>query len=137
MQKPIPIDEEYTFGKGLIISSADTEGTITYVNRMFCEIAGYSKNELINKSHNIIRHPSMPKIIFERLWKTIKEGKEWTGIVKNLRKDGRYYWVYTHISPNLDDGKITGFTAARRPASASEIEEIIPEYTQMLENENN
>ena len=137
MQKPEPLDEEYTFDKGLIISSTDLNGMITYANRKFCEIAGYTKDELIGKNHNIIRHPDMPKAAFSELWETVQAGKEWTGIVKNLRKDGRYYWVYSHISPSTTNGEITGFTAARRPASKSEVEETLPIYTSMLEKENN
>ncbi len=137
MQKPQPIDEEYSFEKGLIISTTDLNGMITYVNRKFCEIAGYPKNELLGKNHNIIRHPDMPKAIFVELWETIKSGKEWTGIIKNLRKDGRYYWVYSHISPTVMHGDITGYTAARRPASKSEVEETLPLYISMLEKENN
>lgn len=135
MNRPNPVDEEYSFEKGLIISSTDIKGIITYANRKFCEIAGYTKDELQGKNHNIVRHPDMPKAAFQELWDTVQAGKEWTGIVKNLRKDGRYYWVYSHISPILDDGKPIGYTAARRPASATEIEESIPVYKNLLENE--
>ena len=137
MNRPDPIDEEYTFEKGLIVSSTDLKGIITYANRKFCEIAGYSKDELVGKNHNIVRHPDMPKAAFKEVWDTIENKKEWTGIVKNLRKDGRYYWVYSHISPIIVDGEITGYTAARRPASATEIEEIVPIYKDLLEKENN
>jgi len=137
MNRPNPIDEAYTFDKGLIVSSTDLKGIITYANRKFCEIAGYSKDELIGKNHNIVRHPDMPKAAFQEVWDTIKNKKEWTGIVKNLRKDGRYYWVYSHISPIMVDDEITGYTAARRPASDTEIEEIIPVYKELLEKENN
>jgi len=137
MQKVIPIDEEYTFDKGLIISSTNLEGIITYANRKFCEVAGYSKDELKGQSHNIIRHPDMPKAAFKELWETIQSSKEWTGLVKNLRKDGKYYWVYSHISPIIKDGIICGYTAARRPASSAEITEAIPIYAEMLEKENN
>ena len=137
MNRPNPIDEEYTFEKGLIISSTDLKGVITYANRKFCEIAGYSKDELIGTNHNIIRHPDMPKAAFQEVWDTIKDRKEWTGVVKNLRSDGRYYWVYSHIAPMVVDDEITGYTAARRPASATEIEEIVPVYKDMLEKENN
>ncbi len=136
MHKPHPINEEYEFTKGLIISSTDLKGIITYANRKFCEIAGYSKNELVGSNHNIIRHPDMPKAAFKELWKTIKSGKEWTGIVKNLRKDGRHYWAYSHITPVYSDKKISGYTAARRPASSEEIAEIAPLYVSMLEKEN-
>ncbi|HFU76978.1 MAG TPA: PAS domain S-box protein [Epsilonproteobacteria bacterium] len=136
MQKPNPMNEEYTFEKGLIISSTDLQGVITYANRKFCEIAGYSKNELIGFNHNIVRHPDMPKATFKELWTTIQSGKEWTGIVKNLRKDGRYYWVYSHISPIYAEGEIIGYTAARRPASTTEIAETTSLYAQMMEQEN-
>ena len=137
MNRPDPIDEEFVFEKGLIVSSTDLKGIITYANRKFCEIAGYSKNELIGKNHNIVRHPDMPKAAFQEVWDTIRAGKEWTGIVKNLRKDGRYYWVYSHITPITVDGETVGYTAARRPASATEIEEIIPIYKDLIEKESN
>jgi len=136
MQKPTPINEEYTFEKGLIISSTDLDGIITYANRKFCEVADYTKSELLGNSHNMIRHPDMPKTIFKELWETITSGKEWSGIVKNLRKDGKYYWVYSHITPILKDGTTTGYSAARRPASSSEIEETTPLYAEMLAKEN-
>ena len=136
-KRPEPIDEEYTFKSGVIVSSTDLKGIITYANRKFCEIAGYTKEELTGKNHNIIRHPDMPKAAFKQLWDTIQAGKEWTGLVKNLRKDGRYYWVYSHIAPvRNNDNEIIGYTAARRPASESEVEEAAALYKEMLEKEN-
>jgi len=78
----------------------------------------------------------MPKGAFEGLWDTLKQGKSWDG-VKNLRKDGKYYWVSTHITPVKEDGKIIGYTAARRPADEKEVEEIIPQYRSMLLKETN
>jgi aerotaxis receptor len=137
MQRPEPIDEEFKFEEGLIVSSTDLKGIITYANRKFCEIANYSRGELIGKNHNLVRHPDMPKAAFQELWDTIKSGKEWTGIVKNLRKDGKYYWVYSHITPIEKNGEIIGYTAARRPASQTEINEVIPLYKDLLEKENN
>ena len=136
MQKPTPINEEYLFDKGLIISSTSTKGIITYANRKFCEISGYTKDELTGHNHNITRHPDMPKAVFKELWETIESAKEWTGIVKNLRSDGKYYWVYTHISPLLKNGEITGYAAARRPASVTEVRETSKLYASMLEKEN-
>ncbi|SFV69757.1 Aerotaxis sensor receptor protein [hydrothermal vent metagenome] len=135
MKRPDPIDEEFHFEKGLIVSSTDLKGIITYANRKFCEIAGYTRDELKGKNHNIVRHPDMPKAAFQELWDTIKNGKEWTGIVKNLRKDGLYYWVYSHITPIFKENEIVGYTAARRPASANEIEEVIPVYRDLIEKE--
>jgi len=135
MEHPIPIDEEYKFDEGLILSSTDANGVITYANRKFCEIAGYPKEELIGQNHNMIRHPDMPKAAFKALWDTLHEGKEWSGIVKNLRKDGRYYWVYSHITPIVEDGQLKGYSAARRPAFSTEVETVIPVYQEMLEKE--
>ncbi|SFZ97618.1 Aerotaxis sensor receptor protein [hydrothermal vent metagenome] len=135
MNRPTPIDEEFKFSDGLIVSSTDLKGIITYANRKFCSIAGYDKAELIGKNHNIIRHPDMPKAAFKELWDSIKANKDWTGIVKNLRKDGRYYWVYSHITPITKDGEVIGYSAARRPASENEIEEIVPVYEELLNKE--
>lgn len=137
MPRPEPIDEEFKFEQGLIVSSTDPKGIITYANRKFCEIADYSREELIGKNHNIVRHPDMPKAAFKELWETVQSGKEWTGVVKNLRKDGKYYWVYSHIVPIEKEGEIVGYTAARRPASQTEINEVIPLYRELLEKETN
>jgi len=137
MQKPTPVDVAYVFDNGLIISTTNLEGIITYTNRKFCEVSGYNKDELKNKNHHIVRHPDMPKASFKDLWETIQSGKEWTGVVKNLRKDGKYYWVYAHVTPLITDGTIYGYTAARRPASSNEIDEITPIYAEMLQKENN
>jgi PAS domain S-box-containing protein len=137
MQKPEVINEEFIFESGLIISSTNLKGIITYANRKFCEIANYTKEELTGKNHNIVRHPDMPKAAFQEMWRTIKAGKVWTGIVKNLRKDGRYYWVYTHVSPILKEGNVIGYTAARRPASPTEKAESQALYHQMMQQENN
>jgi len=137
MTRPDPVDQEYKFEKGLIVSSTDLKGIITYANRTFCNIAGYTKQELTGKNHNIVRHPDMPKAAFKELWDTIQAGKEWTGVVKNLRKDGQYYWVYSHITPIMDkEGEIIGYTAARRPATTAEIDEVVPVYKALIEEEN-
>jgi len=135
MEQPTPRDEEYKFDEGLIVSSTDLKGIITYANRKFCEIAGYQKDELVGKNHNIIRHPDMPRAAFKALWDTLHEGKEWSGIVKNLRKDGRYYWVYSHITPIIENNNIIGYSAARRPAFSTEVEAVKPVYKEMLEKE--
>jgi aerotaxis receptor len=133
MNRPEPIDEEYTFEKGVIVSETDLKGIITYANRKFCEIAGYDKSELKGKNHNIVRHPDMPKAAFKELWDTIQKGETWTGVIKNLRKDGRYYWVYSYVAPIYDsEGNITGYSAARKPATATEVEEAEQAYAKML-----
>lgn len=136
MEKPVPIDEEYHFEGRAIVSETDLKGVITYANRKFCEISGYTAAELVGKPHNIIRHPDMPKAAFEQMWRTIKSGTMWHGIVKNLRKDGRYYWVDTEVSPSYDEnGNIKGYIAARKPASRKNIEESAALYQKMLDQE--
>jgi PAS domain S-box-containing protein len=136
MEKPEVVDKEYLFEGGVIISETDTKGNITYANRKFCEISGYTADELKGKPHNIIRHPDMPKAAFAQMWETIKGGLSWHGLVKNLRKDGLYYWVETEITPiHNEENVITGYIAARKPASRKNIEEIALTYETMLEKE--
>lgn len=135
MKRPECIDEEYLFEDGVIVSETDLKGIITFANRKFCKIAGYDKEELIGKPHNIIRHPDMPKAAFKDLWDTISKDKEWIGYVKNLRKDGRYYWVKTYIKPVFKDGKKVGYIAARKPMAKQDKIEFEKKYKEMREKE--
>ena len=97
-----------------IVSKTNQKGIITYVNDKFCEISGYSKNELIGKAHNIVRHPGMPKEAFKELWDTIKSKKSWNGVIKNMKKDGGEYTVDSTVIPILDlDGDIVEYIAIR------------------------
>ena len=131
-----PIDEEYKFEGRAIVSETDLKGIITYANRKFCEISGYTKEELIGQPHNIIRHPDMPQKAFETMWNSIKQGNIWSGLVKNLRKDGRYYWVETTITPVQDEtGVIVKYAAARKPASETAIKEAEALYAKMRDAE--
>jgi aerotaxis receptor len=134
MNKVVPIDEEYVVSGSVIISQTDLNGVITYANRMFCEVSGYKIDELIGKAHNIVRHPDMPAIIFTKMWETIQGGQAWNGLIKNLRKDGMYYWVETEILPVKDENnEITGYIAARKAASQKDIQESKENYNKMLE----
>lgn len=91
----------------MIVSETDEKGTIIYANDDFCAIAGYEKAELIGQPHNIVRHQDMPKVAFEDLWKTIKAGKVWNGIVKNKTKNNDFYWVNaTAYQSKTQDGKL-------------------------------
>jgi PAS domain S-box-containing protein len=131
-----PIDEEYLFQGRVIISETDLKGVITYANRKFCEISGYDKEELVNQPHNLIRHPDMPKEAFKKMWNTIQGGQIWHGLVKNLRKDGKFYWVETEILPSKDaQGNIIGYVAARKPAARKDIEETAAIYQKMKDKE--
>lgn len=137
MDKVTPVNEEYIFDGSAIISQTDLKGTITFANRKFCEVSGYKASELIGSNHNIIRHPDMPKSIFEKMWDTLKGEESWNGLVKNLRKDGLYYWVYTEITPIHDkDEVVTGYIASRKNAPRKDIEESDELYKKILKTQN-
>ncbi|MCD6173327.1 MAG: PAS domain-containing protein [Sulfurimonas sp.] len=104
----------------LIISRTDLQGIITYANETFCEISGYEEDELIGKSHNIVRHPDMPSAAFADLWDKMKNKKQWIGIVKNLRKDKGYYWVKAIISGVYKNGELVEYKSLRTPISYEE-----------------
>ena len=139
--RPDPIDEEVTFeDAGVlnrpIISKTDLKGIITYVNTPFCKLSAYSKQELIGKPHNIIRHPDMPKSVFKQMWNTIEKGEKFRGFVKNLRKDGKYYWVEAFIEPIYDDNGVkVGYISMRKPVSESDKKKYEQIYKEMKERE--
>ena len=123
-------DEEF------IVSKTDTRGFITYCNRVFVKAAGWSRFELIGANHNIIRHPDMPKIAFKILWDLIQKKEEFFGFVKNLRKDGGFYWVFAYITADVDlSGKIVGYTSFRKKPSRTGINEISKIYAKLKEAE--
>ena len=107
-----------------LVSQTDEKGIILFANDDFCDIAGYTIDELVGKPHNVVRHPDMPKAAFKDLWTTIKAGKVWTGYVKNKRKDGGYYWVFATIFPMKDSvTNETRYISCRRKPSKQEIEQ--------------
>lgn len=113
--------------KNIIISSTDLDGKITDASEAFCKISGYAKEELIGKSHRVVRHSDMPAELFKDLWATILRDQVWKGEIKNRKKDGGYYWVRASISPIYDDstGEKVGYTAIRQDITDKKlIEEI-------------
>ena len=101
------VDSEVPFPEGkLIVSLTDTAGIITQANRAFVEMSGYEREELIGQPHSILRHPDMPAVAFKGLWDDVQAGKKWHGYVKNLRKDGAYYWVYATVVANVRKGNV-------------------------------
>lgn len=119
-----------------IVSKTDTKGMITYCNRIFLDMAGYTKEELIGANHNLIRHPDMPQVAFKLAWDLIKKGGEFFGFVKNLRKDGGYYWVFAYITADHDErGNIIGYTSVRIKPPTQALDAIIPVYKQLVDAE--
>jgi PAS domain S-box-containing protein len=136
IERPIPVDEEVLFDGRSLISETDLKGVITFVNRKFVEMTGYSKQEAVGEPHSMLRHPDMPKAAFEQMWKVIKQGKIWDGYVKNLRKDGKYYWVIVHIVPKKDDeGNIIGYIASRKMPDRDQLRVVEMQYKEMLATE--
>jgi aerotaxis receptor len=108
------INEEVTFSQNVeLVSTTNKKGIITYANDSFCQVAGYEPDELIGQSHNIVRHPDMPKAAFTDLWHKLTAGKPWRGVVKNRCKDGRYYWVDAVVTPIYDNAELVGYQSVR------------------------
>ena len=112
--------------KNIITSSTDLNGKIIYTSEAFCKISGYSKEELIGKNHSIVRHPDMSKEVYKDLWNHLVNDKEWSGEIKNRKKDGGFYWVRANISPNYDvNGNKIGYTAIRQDITDAKLIEKI------------
>lgn len=111
-----PTNVEVQVPRGVfIVSKTDLTGRITYVNRTFMQVANYSEAELLGKQHNIIRHPDMPRAVFQGMWDTIQAGRECFAYVKNLARDGSYYWVLANVTPSYDQqGRVIGYFSVRR-----------------------
>lgn len=104
-----------------IVSSTDTRGTILFCNDVFCRVAGFTREELINQPHNILRHPEMPSAVFAGFWQTLKSDKAWMGIVKNRCKNGDHYWVDAYVTPVHERGTATGYESVRVKATPERI----------------
>lgn len=130
----IPFEAEIPQGK-LILSRTDVQGKITYANDTFAHVCGYQVDELMGKPHNIVRHPDMPRSIFKQMWDTLLVGKEWQGIVKNLRKDGGYYWVKASVVPLSENGKIVGFKSSRAYVPPLKRQEMEKKYAMIRKAE--
>lgn len=131
-RKVYTADQEVPFPEGkLIVSRTDDQGIITHGNQSFVEMSGFTEAELIGQPHHILRHPDMPKAAFQDLWDTVARGEKWSGYVKNLRKDGAYYWVLATVVVNVREGVVVGYTSVRRKPSRERIAECIELYRQM------
>jgi len=120
----------------IIVSKGDVKGDISYANPIFFKLAGYTQAELLYKPHSIIRHPDMPKIIFEILWNNIQKGNDVHTFVKNLSKDGSFYWVYAHVRVAKNpDGSFRNYVSTRKTMSRKARDVIEPLYATLLESE--
>ncbi len=116
-----------------IVSKTDLKGRITYINRPFLEISGFTEEELMGTAHNIVRHPDMPPAAFQDLWDTLKAGRPWKGMVKNRCKNGDYYWVEANANPIRENGQIVGYMSLRSRPSRAQVEFAENIYRRMRE----
>lgn len=116
-----------------IVSKTDLKGRLTYTNRIFCKIAGYTEKELVGQPHSMIRHPDMPRAVFKILWDAIQDGREVFAYVKNMARNGDHYWVFAHVTPSYDSHlKVCGYHSNRRVPKRDAVEKVIaPFYAEL------
>ena len=136
MKKNLPVTQkEQPFPQGAeIVSATDLKGVITDCNQAFIDISGFSKEELIGHSHNVVRHPDVPPAVFANLWDTLKAGKPWMGIVKNRCKNGDHYWVDAYVTPIIENGEVTGYESVRVEPSRDRVEAAEKLYQDVASN---
>ncbi len=137
MSRITPNQQEIVMREGeLIVSKTDLKGRITYGNRAFNHYSGFTERELLGKQHNIVRHPDMPRAVFQLLWDRLKAGQEVFAFVKNIAKSGSFYWVFANVTPSYDaQGKLLGYFSVRRKPNPAAIAVIQPLYRKMLQVE--
>jgi PAS domain S-box-containing protein len=133
----VPTGVERTFSADeLIVSKTDPRGVITYANDVFLRVSAYELGEVIGQPHNLIRHPQMPKAVFQLLWDTLAAGHELFAYINNLAADGAYYWVLAHVTPSYGpSGNLVGYHSSRRRPSAGAVAQVTPLYEQLLAEE--
>src|SRR5580704_5529995 len=123
---------EYIVREGaLLVSVTDVNGKIIAVSPEFIQVTGYSNDELIGKDHGALRHPDTPEAVYQDLWKTLRAGRPWTGLMKNRRKNGDYYWDIASVTPLMEAGVHVGFMTMRTKPSAQQIRETSELYQRL------
>ncbi len=129
-------DQEVHMKKGtILVTRTDLKGVITYANDAFVEISGFTRDELVGKNHNVVRHPDMPSAAFEDLWQCLKSGRPWTALVKNRTKSGDYYWVEANVTPMYKNGKLNGYLSVRYAPSREQVMQAEALYQKLTANQ--
>ena len=131
---PITQTEVFLPPEHLLVSRTDLKGVLTYANEEFVAISGFSREELLGRSHNVVRHPDMPPQAFEDLWKTLKAGRPWRGMVKNRTKSGDYYWVEANVVPVTEAGEIVAYMSVRTTPTRAQVSEAEALYRRLNES---
>lgn len=136
-QKITPTDRERQLNDDdFIVSKTDLKGRITYCNRIFIELSGHQEDELLGKQHNIVRHPEMPRGIFKLMWDALSQKRETFTYLKDMSKDGGFYWTFGHVAPSFDDrGNVIGYYSVRRKPKPAAIPIFADLYQSMLDLE--
>ncbi|MFM8866137.1 MAG: PAS domain-containing protein [Limnohabitans sp.] len=136
-QRIVPTDHELVMrDEDFIVSKTDLKGCITYANQVFIEFSGFREADFIGKQHNVIRHPDMPRAVFKLLWDRIQSGQEIFAYVKNICKDGSFYWVLANATPSFDaSGKVVGYYSVRRKPNPKAVRIVHEIYKRMLAEE--
>ena len=134
MARPTPTNNEIEIKSvDIVVSKSDEEGNIEYANPIFYKLSGYNKRELTFAPHSILRHPDMPKVVFKYLWQELKKGNELHAFVKNLTKDGSFYWVMAYVRPAFNsDGSLRNYVSTRKVMSQNARKTIEPLYAKLL-----
>lgn len=132
-----PTGREQTFDENdIIVSKTDLKGLITYANKTFIDVSGFSEEELLGQPHNIIRHPDMPHCVFKLLWDTLERGEEIFAYVVNMCKNGDHYWVFAHVTPTFNEARqIVGYHSSRRVPERHQIEAATEIYATLRSEE--
>ena len=132
---PVTQNEVAMRDDSFLVSKTNLKGALTYCNEDFVEISGFSREELLGRNHNIVRHPDMPPEAFAELWASVKAGRPWVGMVKNRCKNGDYYWVEANVVPLLKDGRISEYVSLRKKPDATQVREAEQRYAQMRDGQ--
>lgn len=129
--------ERYFSDDEIIVSKTDLKGRIVYANRLFMTLADLDESSCLDEPHSLVRHPDMPRTIFNLLWDTVQKGREIFAYVKNRSKNGDHYWVYAHVTPSFDNsGSVVGYHSTRRNPSRDTLQgKIMPLYAKLLQVE--
>jgi len=118
-----------------LVTRTNLESKIIYANEAFCNLSGYKEQELLGQYHNIVRHPDMPKGIYNLMWEHLQSNQEFFGYIKNVTRDGNYYWTLANVAPYYDGDTLAGYCSVRRAPSKTALEEITPLYKKMKQAE--
>jgi methyl-accepting chemotaxis protein len=131
--QPVTQKEVIFSAEKMIVSKTDLKGQITFVNRDFIEISGFTEAELLGQPHNLVRHPDMPPAAFSDLWRNLKAERPWTGMVKNRCKNGDHYWVVANVTPIFENGKVAGYMSVRSLPTRAQVDDAEKAYRDLRE----